>query len=268
MNIQLKGFLSVAAGFALIAVGYAALGYSNAYSRSIQPSSFRSFGVSGEGKIIVVPDIAEFTFSILTEGGKDLAKLQTENSTKSNKAIDFLKKQGINEKDIKTQQYNVQPRYQYFNCNSGIYREGGAVAQPCPPPSIVGYTITQSAQVKIRDFSKIGDVVSGIVENGANQVSGLNFTLDDKSSAENDARAEAIKEAQGKAEAIAKAGGFRLGRLLAIDEGFSGPYYNQAYGKGGAVALDFAESAASSAPSIEPGSQDVIINVNLRYEIN
>jgi len=250
----------------MLAVGYAALSFSGAYSRSIQPSSFRSFSVSGEGKAVVVPDIAQFSFSVLSQGGKDLAALQEDNTNKTNKAIDFLKKQGVDQKDIKTQQYNVEPRYQYYNCNPTIYREGGVATQPCPPPDIVGYTITQNVEVKIRDFSKIGDVMSGVVQNGANQVSSLNFTLDDPTSAENDARAEAIDEAKRKAEAVAKAGGFRLGRLLAIEEGYSTPYY--AYGRGG-VAMDAAESTkALPAPTIEPGSQDVIINVVLRYEIN
>lgn len=269
MNIQFKGFLSVAAGFAMLAIGYAALSFSGAYSRSIQPSSFRSFSVSGEGKAVVVPDIAQFSFSVVTQGGEDLASLQTQNTEKTNKAIKFIKDQGIKDEDIKTQQYDVQPRYQYYNCNPTIYREGVTASQPCPPPDIVGYTITQSVEVKIRDFEKIGDIMSGVIENGANQVSSLNFTLDDPASAENDARAEAIEEAQKKAEAVAEAGGFRLGRLLSIDEGYAGPYYPEAYGRGGAMSFDtVAESKALPAPSIEAGSQDVVINVVLRYEIN
>jgi len=265
MNIPYKNVLTIAAGFALLAIGYAALSFTNAYSRSIQPSSFRSFAVSGEGKVVVVPDVAQFSFSVITQGGNDLASLQKQNTEKANAAIDFLKGEGVDEEDIKTQQYSVDPRYQRFNCNPVI--RNGATTEICPPPEIVGYTVTQSVQVKLRDFSKIGGVMAGVVENGANQVSNLDFTLDDPSSAENDARKEAIEEAKRKAEAVAQAGGFRLGRLLSIEEGFVGPYYNQTLGRGGA--LDFAtESTALPAPSIEPGSQDVEINVVLRYEIN
>lgn len=268
MNINLKSFLSVAGGIALIALAYSALSFSNAYSRSIQPSSFRSFAVSGDGKVVVIPDVAQFEFSVVTEGGKDLAALQQSNTTKTNQAIDFVKKQGVKDEDIKTQQYNVQPRYQYYNCNPVYPLASDGASRACPPPEIVGYSVTQSVQVKIRDFSKIGGIMSGVVSNGANQVSSLIFTLDDPASAESKARTEAIAEAQAKAKDVAKAGGFRLGRLLAIEEGGGFPpyYYDKAYGRGGDVALS--ETAALPAPTVQPGSQDVMVNVVLRYEIN
>ena len=193
---------------------------------------------------------------VITEGGMGIGALQTENTKKVNKAIEFVKSKAINEKDIKTQSYNVQPRYQYFNCP----RDGGA----CPPPAIVGYTITQSVLVKVRDFAKVGDLLSGVVGQGANSVSDLSFTLDDPTMVQNEARAEAINKAHAKAESLARAGGFALGRLISIEEGnmYQPPIYameSAKYGMGGGV--------TSSAPSIEPGSQEVNISVMLKYEI-
>jgi len=131
------------------------------------------------------------------------------------------------------------------------------------PPEIVGYSITQSVLVKIRDFDKLGVVLGGVVDNGANSVSQFNFTIDDPTSVQDEARAEAIEKAQKKAKAIAKAGGFRLGKLLSIEEGGYYPqptyaYESKAYGVGG---------GSDAAPSIEPGSEEVIVNVTLRYEI-
>lgn len=238
----------------LFAVGY--LCYVNVYSKSIQPSSYRSFSVSGEGEVTAIPDIAQFTFSVITQGGKDIAALQKENTEKTNKAINFLKAQNVEAKDIKTANYNLEPRYQYYECR---YPESSV--NPCPPAEIVGYTITQTVSVKIRDFGKIGTIVSGVVENGANSVSQLSFTIDDPTAIESQARAEAIAQARQKAELVAKAGGFQVGRLISIEEGYT-PIYG--YGMGGATK---AEYAAVPAPTIEPGSQEVTVNVTLRYEI-
>ncbi|MFA6407418.1 MAG: SIMPL domain-containing protein [Candidatus Paceibacterota bacterium] len=256
MNDNIKKYFWAAVGVSVLLLGSSAWRFASSYSESIQPSSFRSFSVNAEGKSISIPDIAAFTFSVLTQGDKNLANIQKENSNKMNKAISFVKENGVQDKDIKTQNYNLQPRYQYFSCP----KDGGA----CPPPQIVGYEITQTVLVKVRDFAKVGDILAGVVNNGANTVSDFQFTIDDQTAAQDVARAEAIQKAKVKAQSIAKAGGFSLGRLLGISE--SGNYprpmmYNYATkGMGG-------DAEMSSAPSIEPGSQETTVNVTLQYEI-
>ncbi len=271
MDNLIKNSLVIAGILSMLLIGSAAKEYSNAFSRSIQPSSFRSFSVTGEGKAVGIPDVAAFTFSIVTEGGKDIAALQSANTKKVNAAIDFLKSSGIEAKDIKTEYYNLEPRYQYFNCGSPVYYNaaGGSTApsssvapRPCPPAEIVGYTINNTVSVKVRNFEKVGEIIAGVTNAGANSVSSLTLTVDDPTELQNQARAEAINKAKNKAEAIAKAGGFRLGRLLSIEEG-SNNYYDYRYeavGKGGADAM-------APAPTIEPGSKDIMVTVTLRYEI-
>lgn len=263
MNEQFKNYLSIAVIAGILAFSYAAVSYVGTYAKSVEPSSFRSFSVSGEGKTVAVPDVAQFTFTVITQGGSDIAVLQRENTEKANQAIDFAKAKGVDKKDIKTQSYNLEPRYQYFSCPRPV--AGSITPTPCPPPEIVGYTVRQTVSVKIRDFDKIGDIISGVVENGANSVSQLNFTVDDPTELENQARAEAIAEAKEKAEAIAVAGGFRVGRLLNIVEGGGAiPFYQtkalEAYGGGIAP--------AAPAPTIEPGSQEITVNVSLTYGID
>ena len=107
--------------------------------------------------------------------------------------------------------------------------------------------------------------MSGVVSKGATNVSQLTFTIDDPLTLENEARVEAIKRAEAKAETIARAGHFRVGRLLSIDEGGGFPI---PYAKYGRATLE-ADTAVSSLPppTIEPGSQEVRINITLRYEI-
>ena len=270
MTDNIKNVLGTAGILALLMVGYAAVTYSGAYSSSIEPGSYRSFSVSGQGKVVVVPDVAQVSFSVVTEGGKDIGALQIQNTDKVNKAIEFVKSKGVDAKDVKTESYNVNPRYTTYNCTPRPYYGGvDAVAEPCPPSEISGYTISQTVSVKVRDFKNrgavIGEILSGVVSNGANQVYGPSFVLDDPTKAQNDARAEAIQKAQESAKEIARAGGFSLGRLLGIDDGYSPVYYDKmAYGMGGAETV---RSSAAPAPAIEPGSQDVSVSVTLRYEI-
>lgn len=258
MNSSLKNLLGLVIVIALAVGSYVLFRVSQVYDRSSEPTNFRSFTVSGDGKASGTPDVAEFSFQVITEGGTDVAKLQSDNAGKMNKAIEFVKKQGVVAADIKTEQYSINPRYQTTACD---YASG----KVCPPAEIVGYTIQQGATVKIRDFKNISPLLTGTVENGANSVSQINFTIDDPTSIENTARAAAFKKAQEKAQGMAKAGGFKIGRLLDISESNSSPIY---YGRGG-VMMDMAKSeAAPIPPTIEAGSQDVNITVSLKYEIN
>lgn len=247
----MKKYFFVSKAVLLFLFVVAVFWYVSVYSRSV--GTDRSFSVAGEGKAVAVPDIAELSFGVLTEGGKNLADLQDQNTEKMDRVIAFLKDEGIDEKDIKTQYYNISPRYQYFNCPPVPY--GGVIS--CPPSEIIGYSISQSVLVKVRDLNKTGTILSGVVERGANNVSGPNFTIDDRTELENQAREQAIKQAKEKAKSTAKAGGFRLGKLISIQEGFFSPY---------PVPYSL-EGRRGAGPSIEPGSQEIVVNVTLVYEI-
>ena len=153
---------------------------------------------------------------MITEGDKDIASLQKKNTDSVNKTIEFVKSSGVDAKDIKTQAYNLSPRYQYSTCrevspvNSTVGAQG-VVSKVCPPAEIVGYTITQTVQVKARDFAKVGDILSGVVSRGANNVSQLSFQIDDPSAVQEQAREQAIQKAKTRAQNIAAAAGFKLG---------------------------------------------------------
>lgn len=268
MNQTIKNVLGGVIAVSVLALGYASVSYVNSYGKSIQPSSFRSFSVTGNGKAVGIPDIAKFSFQVVTEGGKDVSSLQAQNTNLVNKAIAFVKSKGVDDKDIKTAYYNIDPRYQTYDCNPFPVLQSGATSgsvRPCPPASIVGYTVTQSVDVKIRAFEKIGDIMSGVVSNGANQVGSLSFTIDDPAKVQAEARADAITKAKIQAEEIARAGGFKMGRLLGIqgDYGYR-PTYE--YGMGGGVAKSMSAESIQ-VPTIQPGSQDVNVSVTMQYEI-
>ena len=77
MGRSIKQYFWVAVTVAVLVVAYAAWSYARTYSQSVEPSSFRSFSVTGEGKAVAIPDIASFSFSVVTEGGKDIGALQS-----------------------------------------------------------------------------------------------------------------------------------------------------------------------------------------------
>lgn len=241
----------------MVALAVSALWYVSAYNKSIQPGSFRSFGVSGEGKAVVVPDVARFTFGVISEGsGKDIATLQTDNTVKMNKIIAVIKKAGVAAKDIKTENYNLNPRYDYCNNPTGV----------CPPAQIAGYSINQTVSVKVRDFAKVGSLLSAVVTVGATNISQVEFMVDDLEQVKDEARAEAITKARAQAQTIAKAGGFSVGKLLSLEEN-SGPI-PYAYDKLGRGGMMTAAMELAPAPTIEPGQSEVVVQVMLRYEIN
>lgn len=262
MNPRIKDLIGVAAILGVAFFAYATWVYVYSYAKSVGPGAYRTFSVLAEGEAVAIPDVAQFTLSVITQGGTDIASLQQQNVERVNSAIAFVKGQGVEDKDIKTQQFLLEPRYQHFTCP----RPALGDAKPCPPPEIVGYTITQTVQVKVRDFAKVGEIVSGVVNSGANSVSQLAFTLDDKDAPQQEARNQAIQKAQKKADAMARAAGFRLGNLISLHEESGPPFFSleeRAFesGRGGAAL------PALPAPVIEPGSQEVKVSVTLTYEI-
>lgn len=220
------------------------------------PSS-NTVTVSGEGEVFIIPDIANFSFSVIEEA-KTVPAAQETATKKMNAALAVLKSAGIEEKDIQTTGYNIYPQYDYLQEVCTQYR--------CPPgrQELRGYEVSQTISVKIRDTSKAGTVLAAIGGAGASNISGLTFTVDDEDVPLRDARKLAINDAQVKAEALAKDLGVRLVRIVSFSEGGATPYYfkamaTEAYGFGGAD--------GATAPEIPVGENRIVSNVSITYEI-
>jgi len=258
MHQLIKNILGVALILGIV-MGVSAVGkYVRAYADSIEPSSFRSFSVSGEGEVIAIPDVAEFTVGITTEGEKNaLKQAQLENTKQVNEIVSFLKSNGVKKEDVKTTRYAITPQYEYTPCRGG--------KSPCPPPRLVRYKIDQEVRVKARDLENAGTLLEGTVSRGANTVSGLTFSVDDPTVKQRDAREEAIKKAKVKAREIAAAAGFKLGKLLSISE--NGPIIFQKRTFSSAMSFGEGMGGAAPAPDFEPGSEELTVTVTLIYEI-
>ena len=223
-----------------------------------------TINVAGEGESFKKPDIAELSFSVNQEA-KTVAQAQKTSTDKVNVIMSYLKDtMKIADKDIQTTNYSVQPKYDYqkavacldFNMN-GYCPEGKQI--------LVGYTVDQTISIKIRKLDDAGAILVAIGEKGATNIGGLNFTVDDKKGVEADARGKAIKDAQTKANILAKSLGVTLTRIISYTEGENVPMYG--YGAGVMMKTADASREAVPAPSIPVGENKFVSNVTITYEI-
>lgn len=204
--------------------------------------------VTGDGEVIVKPDLALVNFSVVTEADS-AAKAMTDATEKMNQVIKAMKDSGIKEKDLKTTSFNVSPRYEFSQSS-----------WPNPGQrSLIGYEVRQTLEVKIREIDKSGDIIGKAVESGANQVGNLQLTVDNQEKYKNEAREQAIDEAKGKAKELASQLGVRLVKITNFQEGDSPVFFLEAsdsMGRGG-----------GESPQIEVGENTIEVNVTISYEI-
>lgn len=208
------------------------------------------FSVVGTGTVYAKADIANLQVGLRT-GTKSTPALATSESTKKmNDIIAALKDLGVEEKDIKTTGYNLNPVYNYTN------QKG---------QELIGYEVTQNLTLKIRDLSKIGDIIAKTTEKGANQIGGINFTIDDEFALKNQARELAIQKAKEKAQLIAKQSGMKLGEVKSVYESQEQAPITYAYSN---AKLDMATGEAGiSSPEIQSGQNEIKVDVTLVYEV-
>lgn len=216
--------------------------------------------VSGKGEKLAIPDIAELSFSVVAEA--DTASGAQEKATeKMNAALKAIRGLGIEEKDIKTTGYFMNPRYEYMKI--------GAPCTPwgCPPDGerrLVGYEVSQSVSVKIRKLDQAGAVVSAVVAAGATNVSGISFAIEDEEAARAEARGSAIEDAKAKAELLAEQLSVKIVRVVSFNESGTYPVYFK-----GVVAErgGYGGDTAVSVPEVPPGETEIVSNVTITYEI-
>jgi len=208
--------------------------------------------VSGKGEIMIKPDIATVSFGVVKQG-VDVATAQKDSATKMEAVLKVLKDNGIEDKDIKTTNYNIYPKYEYSN----------SLTYPYGRQILVGYEISQTVSVKIRDLEKAGSILSGVGSAGATNISNLVFSVDDEVAVKNQARDLAINDAKDQAKDLAKKLGVRLVGITSFSENGDYPIYygmeksSMAFGMGGDAV----------APRIPVGENTIISQIYITYEI-
>lgn len=248
-SIRLAGL----AVLVLLALFLLVLTWDKAFGRGIN-DPYNTITVEGTGRAAMVPDTARITFTVL-ETADTVADAQAAATAKTDAALAALEEHDIDERDIKTLSYNVSPRYQYPQpCYTGI----------CAPqnPRIVGYDVSQTVEVRVRDTAKAGDVLAALGSLEVQNISGPQFVVDDEAGVKSEARADAIEEARAKARELSKQLGVRLGDVVSFSENI--PYYG--YGMGGMMLQ--AEAKDMSAPTLPTGENETQVTVMITYEIH
>jgi uncharacterized protein len=213
---------------------------------SVQTTKTNLFTASGTGKATGIPDMAQLSIGI-TKTASTVTDAQNQTNSAANKIIEDLKKLGIQEKNIKTTDYSINPNYDYGR--------GGQ--------NITGYTVTQTLEADISPIDIANKAIDAATLDGANLVNGATFTFSDKTKKdlENKARIEAVNAAKEKASSLAGAAGIRLGKIIDVQEtnGYTPrPVFMMAKGA--------ADSNSAAPTQLQPGENSVTIDITLSYE--
>lgn len=219
----------------------------------IVDDSTNEVSVTGQGKVSYKPDTAKITLGVQIDRKPTSEQAVNELNEKVAKVIEALGQQGINKEDIETQNYSLQPQYDY--------KDG--------TQSLAGYDANQRLVVRVRDIQsdieKTGRIISAASQAGSNQMLGVNFEFSSINDLKQQAKILAIQDAKRKSKALADAAGVELGEVTGWYENdvTNNPDNPVPYGMGGAM-----EKSVSSVPAqIPSGSEDIIIEVSLNYEV-
>lgn len=214
----------------------------NVSTKSVtQPSPF---SVVGEGTEYTTPDTAIVALGITIDANTVL-----EAQNKANKTINDIKnavkKLGVEDKNIKTTNYNIYPNYDYSSNKKNI----------------TGYNVNIGISITTENMSTINDVIDTATNLGANEVRNISFDVKDKQKAIDNATKLAIKDAKEKAQKIAKESGINLGKLMNVyisesSNQWAKPMYSAAdAGMGGGGGTE-----------VEPGQTEIKVQATLFYE--
>lgn len=198
-----------------------------------------SIDVSGDGVVRVVPD--EVTIKVRVEHSANEVKgLKEKNDQVVREVLKFVKKEGIAEKDIRTEYMNLGKNYDY---NTKKY----------------SYTANQSLSIRVQDLSKYESLMSGLLESGINRIDGISFSSSERQKLESEARKKAIQNAKIKAEEYASALGQKLGKAVYVGESQSSIEPRMMMRS---MAADYAEEMD---PSMALGEMEIRARVSVKF---
>ncbi len=168
-----------------------------------KPPLKRSMTLSATGSIDSRPDMASIRTGVETEAVKAADALE-DNTEIMTRMLASLKQAGLEDRDIATTQFSVQPRYQHF-------KTGRA-------PRIIGYRVSNSVHITVRKLNELGTILDRLVTLGSNRISNIQFGISNPDNALDEARGEAMRKVLAKARLYAKAAGVNLGVITSIRE--------------------------------------------------
>ncbi|PLW82040.1 hypothetical protein CWI75_13235 [Kineobactrum sediminis] len=164
--------------------------------------------VMGEGTASLAPDLALLELTVTREADTASEALSA-NSTAMQEVLRAMREEGIAERDLQTAQFSIQPRYHHSPRKPSGEQE---------PPQIVGYRVSNTLSVRVRNIDRVGAILDRSVALGVNEGGNIQFGNDDPTAALAQARTEAVTDAINRAETLTAAAGVKLGKILEISE--------------------------------------------------
>ena len=204
--------------------------------------------VNGTGSVTVTPDIGVFDVGVeVTEETVALARSGAAEAMQ--KVRDSVLASGVEERDISTRSFNIYPQYDYN-------REEG-------PPEIIGYTVNNWIEVKVRDIDRLSDILDDAVTSGGDaiRVGGISFRVDEPEQYTDEARMLAVEDARARAQQLADLAGVTLGDARTISESSGG------FARQGVVRAEAAFASDASTP-VSPGESQISVTVHIVFGID
>ena len=207
----------------------------------------RYITVVGQGKTSIEPDMASLNLGVQTSAAT-VAEAMNSNSDTMDAILAAVKEAGVADKDIQTSNYNIY-------LDEG-YRGPDMASEPM-------YRVSNMVTVKVRDLGTVGEVLDAAVAAGANQIWGVNFTVEDWTTAEGQAREKAMADARARAESLAGLAEVEVGEVLSISEvvgGMATPYLR-------GTAMEMASGMGGGGGSITPGELEYSTSIQVTYAL-
>lgn len=208
--------------------------------------------VTGQGSVDLASDMAVLALTVTREAETARAALDA-NSAAMSEVLSAMKAEGIKARDLQTSGFSIQPRYSYPPQKSSGERQ---------PPHIVGYTVRNSLNVRVRDITAVGKILDKSVTLGVNEGGNIQFTNDDPSAAITEARIKAVKSALAKAQTLAEAAGVKTGKILEISEQSFSPRPMPM------ARAEMSMARSADAVPVAAGENTYKVTVNVSYSID
>lgn len=207
--------------------------------------------VVGVGKVDTTPDTASVDLGIVVNDASTIEEASRQINEVNNAIVSGLSSLGIEKEDIKTSNYSINPNYDYTRVPNG---------------TITGYNGNTTVTVKVKDTTKLPQVIEAGTKAGANQVMGTNYTIDKPEDYQEQARQKAIANAKEQAQKMANELGIRLGRVVNIVESTNGGMPIPMMYEKSVMSLDARGGTNAPVPDLQPGTQTITSTVTLYFE--
>jgi uncharacterized protein YggE len=245
MGLRARWLSAGALATLLIAV-FALPGLGPRAAVGVDPSAApeHTIAVSGTGRVIVSPDVADIQVGVmLTRPTVKAARADA--AAAMTKVVAALRAAGIVDKDIQTSVLSLSPTYDYSKGGQG---------------KITGYQLSNAVSATVRDLDRISDALDGAMAAGATTIGGISFRVDDPASAQAQARDQAMAQARAKADQLASSAGVRITGVASISESATTPT-PVAYDRLAAPAAGVIETP------VEVGTNEIDVTVSVSYLI-